>query len=173
MSLSCTVFEILTLINLRIRGSADRQINAIAALDVGRHLLQTTVPPSVASRCDKRMVVVVSRSAEMKSIKSLKRIGSQKPDGRRRRRRPAGLQQYRAEHSSRSKNRCAFTEIIANIFVPPCTILFTVYHTLHTALRITLARGRAHYFLTFDLHFWLTFYLMRAMWSRPYTYKKV
>ena len=37
----------------------------------------------------------------MKSIKSLKRIGSQKPDGPT----AAGLQEYRAEHSSRGKNQ--------------------------------------------------------------------
>ena len=56
MSLFCTVFEILTLINLRICGSADRQINAIAAPDV-----KLAVGPSVASRCDKRMAVSNSR----------------------------------------------------------------------------------------------------------------
>ena len=93
MSLSCTVFEILTLINLRIRGSTDRQINAIAAPDVGRHCYKQ--PPRLrrwplavtkewSSSCATQVVVLsFTRSTEMKSKKSLKRIGSQKPAGRR------------------------------------------------------------------------------------------
>ena len=98
MSLSCTIFEILTLINLRIRGSADPQINAIAT-----PTLADIAPRLLASSCDKQCVVasksVDSASSdgltldrnEINKIAQAHRVAETgRPAGGRR---PAGLQQ--------------------------------------------------------------------------------
>ena len=80
MSLSCTVFEILTLINLRIRRRFTLNRNEINKIAQAHRVAET---------------------------------------GRRRRWRTAGLQQYRAEHSSRGKNNLSGND---EYFLPSCGV---------------------------------------------------